>query len=90
VLLCDKLLHFARSILKSVADAEEVVSGLFINTWQKKAGFKALEKSKVANHCDDRELPFSVAVESVHQLPGGKKWNEECAGFFSTLAVNRK
>jgi DNA-directed RNA polymerase specialized sigma24 family protein len=52
VLLHDKLPHFARCILKSAGDAGEVVSGFFINTWQKRASFNALEKSEVANYCD--------------------------------------
>jgi RNA polymerase sigma-70 factor (family 1) len=47
MLMHDKLVHFAQSILKSTEDAEEVVSDLFINIWQKRVGLKTLEKPKL-------------------------------------------
>ncbi len=47
LLLHDQLLLFAQSILKSTEDAEEVVSDLFINIWQKRASLKALEKPRL-------------------------------------------
>lgn len=47
MLMHEKLMRFANSMLKSNEDAEEVVSDFFISIWQRRSTLIALEKPKL-------------------------------------------
>jgi RNA polymerase sigma-70 factor (family 1) len=83
ILLHGNLLHFAQSILKSAEDAEEVVSDMFINIWQKRSNLKTLEKPRlyffigVKNACINK-----LRSNKRQQPPPLEQWQVKSASIF--------
>ena len=79
----ESLTDFARSILKSAEDAEEVVSDFFIAIWQRRASLRSIENPR---------LYFFVGVKNValnkltskkrHQLPHDLEWQTSLKSVF--------
>ena len=83
MLMHENLNDFARSILKSAEDAEEVVSDFFITIWQRRESLPSIQNPR---------LYFFVAVKHAalnrlsskkrHQLPSDGEWQTSLKSIF--------
>jgi RNA polymerase sigma-70 factor (family 1) len=83
MLMHESLNDFARSILRSAEDAEEVVSDFFITIWQRRESLQSIQNPR---------LYFFIAVKNAalnklsskkrHQLPPGGEWQTSLKSVF--------
>lgn len=79
----ESLINFARSILKSSEDAEEVVSDFFITIWQKRKSLPPIENPKLYFYVGVKNGSLNK-LKSIkrQQLPSDVEWQTTIKSVF--------
>lgn len=79
----ESLTDFARSILKSEEDAEEVVSDFFIVIWQRRASLRSIENPRLYFFVSIKNAALNKLKSNKSlQLPHGADWQTSLKSVF--------
>jgi RNA polymerase sigma-70 factor (family 1) len=79
----ESLVDFARSILRSAEDAEEVVSDFFIALWQRRSSLRSIENARLYFYVSVKNGALNkLNSKSRRQLPPEIEWQTSLKSIF--------